>query len=203
MTMSAPAQRLKRRFPTRRVSPRSERRAGSEIGAPAANPSVTIRNRQRTRAVDLRLLRAVVRGLFNELPLVEEAELGVFLVAAPEMTRLNETLLHHAGSTDVITFDYADHASRITHHAVAVHGEIFICVDEAIAQARRFRTNWQSEIVRYVVHGVLHLLGHDDRRGPARRKMKSAENQLLRALARQFDFPTLAAPPPRRPPRKS
>ena len=45
-----------------------------------------------------------------------------------------------------------------------LHGEIFICVDEAVLQARKFRTSWQSEIVRYLVHGVLHLLGHDDSR---------------------------------------
>ena len=45
-----------------------------------------------------------------------------------------------------------------------LHGEIFICVDEAVWQARKFRTSWQSEIVRYLVHGVLHLLGHDDSR---------------------------------------
>jgi probable rRNA maturation factor len=192
MTMSASAPRLERLSPTRRVSLLSERRAGSEIGAPAANPSVTIRNRQRTWAVDLRLLRAVVRELFNELPLVEEAELGVFLVAAPEMTRLNQTFLHHAGSTDVITFDYADHASRITRHAPAVHGEIFICVDEAIRQARRFRTTWQSELVRYIVHGVLHLMGHNDHRASVRRKMKREENRLLRRLASRFPLSRLA-----------
>ena len=45
-----------------------------------------------------------------------------------------------------------------------LHGEIFICVDEAIRQARRFGTIWQSEIVRYLIHGVLHLLGFDDSR---------------------------------------
>lgn len=192
MTMSASAQRLKRRSQPRRVSPRREPRAGSEVGAASTNPSVTIRNQQRTRAVDLRLLRAIVRGLFCELPLVENAELGVFLVAMPEMTRLNEAFLHHAGPTDVITFDYADQASRITHHAVAVHGEIFICVDEAIRQARRFRTTWQAEIVRYLIHGVLHLLGHDDRRPAARRKMKRAENRLLRRLASRFPLSRLA-----------
>ena len=89
---------------------------------------LTIRSRQRTRAVDLRLLRKIVDGLFDKLPVLETADLGVFLVAAPEMTHLNETFLQHAGSTDVITFDYANRASQL-------HGEIFLCVDEAILQA--------------------------------------------------------------------
>jgi len=68
--------------------------------------------------------------------------------------------LRHAGATDVIAFDYSIRASHL-------RGEIFICVDEALVQARRFRTTWQSESVRYVVHGVLHLLGFDDRRPAA------------------------------------
>ncbi len=67
-----------------------------------------------------------------------------------------------------------------------LHGEIFICVDEAIAQARKYAPRWQSEIVRYVIHGILHLLGHDDSRPAARRRMKREENRLLRRLAGKF-----------------
>ena len=73
-----------------------------------------------------------------------------------------------------------------------LHGELFICVDEAIRQARRFRTTWQSELVRYVVHGVLHLLGHDDHHAADRRKMKREENRLVRLMARRFAFTRLA-----------
>ena len=72
-----------------------------------------------------------------------------------------------------------------------LHGEIFVCLDEAMSQARRFRTTWQRELVRYVVHGVLHLLGYDDLNNRARRRMKAAEDTLVRQLARQFDFHSL------------
>jgi len=41
-------------------------------------------------------------------------------------------------------------------------GEIFICVDEAVLQARKFGTSWPSEVVRYIIHGVLHLCGFND-----------------------------------------
>ena len=149
---------------------------------------VSIRNRQRTRAVDLRLLRQMTKALFEELLQLEQAELGITLVAAPEMTRLNETFLRHAGSTDVITFDHSDHAPCISHRRAALHGELIICVDEAIVQARRFRTTWQAEVVRYVVHGILHLCGHDDAQPTARRQMKREENRLLRLLASRFAF---------------
>lgn len=171
------------------------------LPAPCSLPcSLTIRNRQRTRAVDLSLLRQIVKTLLAEVLEIEQAELGIHLVATPEMTCLNETSLHHAGSTDVITFDYLDHASRITHQASRLHGEIFICVDEAVTQARRFRTTWQSELIRYAVHGILHLRGFDDERPHARHTMKREEDRLLRELARRFPLRHLASP---RHPRKN
>jgi probable rRNA maturation factor len=140
----------------------------------------------------LRLLRRVAQALLHDTQPNENFDLGIYLVAAPEMTRLNETFLRHKGSTDVITFNYME-----PHDQPCLHGEIFICLDEAVHQARRFHTTWQSELVRYVVHGVLHLLGYDDRNSRARRRMKAAEDALVRRLAREFAFGALSRPPSR------
>ena len=142
-----------------------------------------IRNRQRVRRINPRLFRKILLAALDNL-CVEQFELGIHIVGAAEMTRLNETFLRHKGSTDVITFDYS---SLVTRHSSLLHGEIFLCIDEAIAQAKRFRTNWQSELVRYAIHGVLHLLGYDDKRADARRKMKREENKMLDAIKSQFD----------------
>jgi probable rRNA maturation factor len=155
-------------------------------------------------------LRQIVRALLGSFPQLGQADLGILLVAAPEMTRLNETFLRHAGPTDVIAFDYRfgvppsggpgseSTAQAVTHRLKAelqaMHAEIFVCVDEAVVQARRFRTTWQSELVRYIVHGVLHLRGHDDQRPAVRRKMKREENHLLRLLAARFHFDDVARP---------
>jgi probable rRNA maturation factor len=147
--------------------------------------NIVIANRQRTRHINARHLRLITVSLFEELQ-IHEGELGINLVGAREMTLVNETFLKHAGSTDVITFDHVDGSPK--NGSPALHGELFICVDEAILQARRFRTRWQSEVVRYVVHGVLHLLGHDDLRTDRRRKMKREENRLVRRLSRKFSL---------------
>lgn len=153
---------------------------------------LTIQNRQRTRAVNLRLVRQIVSALLEGELKIEVAELGITLVAAPEMTRLNETFLQHEGSTDVITFDYCEPGTRNLERGTDIRGELFVCVDEAILQARRFRASWQSEVVRYVIHGVLHLQGHDDQRVADRRKMKLEENRLLRLMASRFALSRLA-----------
>ena len=147
--------------------------------------------RARTVPVDTRQLRRIARHLLAELLALEKFELGVHLVRAPEMTRINETFLQHEGATDVITFDYADHGSRITD--CALYGELFICFDVAVSQAREFRTTWPGEVVRYLVHGVLHLQGFDDHRPADRRKMKREENRLVRALRRPGVISKLAS----------
>ena len=123
--------------------------------------SITITNRQRTKKIDRRLLKQITSALFVELE-ISEAELGINLVGAKEMASVNWQFLQHQGSTDVITFDHRDPSSAIQHSSSQLHGELFICVDDAVAQAREFHTTWQSEIVRYLVHGALHLQGHDD-----------------------------------------
>ncbi len=133
----------------------------SSILHPPSSLELSVANRQRTKKVNARLLKQIVGALLAELK-IAEAELGIALVGTREMARVNWQFLQHEGSTDVITFDHRDEALRITHHASRIHGELFVCMDDAVAQAKTFKTNWQSEVVRYVIHGVLHLLNHDD-----------------------------------------
>ena len=106
--------------------------------------------------------------------------------------RVNWRFLQHEGSTDVITFDYLNSAAGLQPPALQLHGELFICVDDAIQQAKAFKTDWQAEVVRYLTHGVLHLLGYDDLELELRRKMKREENRLVRQLAKRFSLAQLA-----------
>jgi rRNA maturation RNase YbeY len=72
-----------------------------------------------------------------------------------------------------------------------LHGDLFICVEEAIRQARQFRTTWQAELVRYIVHGILHLQGYDDAAPGHRRVMKREEDRRMRRLAARFRLSAL------------
>jgi probable rRNA maturation factor len=173
---------------------------------------LSIQNRQREIRVNARLLRKITNVFLAEFIGIKNFNLAVCIVRAPQMVKLNETFLQHEGSTDVITFDYAENGGRARHSVRAVlnsstssgvhgvtrptlHGEIFICIDDAISQARQFRTTWQSELARYIIHGVLHLRGFDDLRVADRRKMKREENRLLKEVTRLFPLSKLAAKP--------
>ena len=139
--------------------------------------SLLIRNRQRVRRLNLRTLKRILSHLVQEELGLERVELGVRLVDDAEMTRANERYLGHQGSTDVISFGYEDHPP--TGHLT---GDLLVCVPEAVRQAKRFRVPWEHELVRYLVHGVLHLRGYEDGTRRAREKMKREENRLLRKL---------------------
>ncbi len=164
--------------------------------------TLSLLNRQRVRRVDTRLLRQIILHLLDTELGVESFELAIHLVGAEEMAKVNWDFLQHEGSTDVITFDHSDvvaadvrRLSKKNGGAAAqksLHGELFICIDDAVKQAREFRTTWQSELARYVIHGLLHLCGHDDRSPAPRRKMKREENRLVRLVVKEFSLSRLA-----------
>jgi rRNA maturation RNase YbeY len=146
---------------------------------------LVIHNRQRSRPVSTGYLRRIVRHLLDQFWPNQPCTLGVGLLSSEAMTRLNETFVHHQGCTDVITFDYTDTAEGI-------NAEIFVCLDEAVRQARRFHTTWQSELTRYIIHGLLHLQGYDDATAAKRRRMKREEDRWLIHTARRFALSKLA-----------
>jgi probable rRNA maturation factor len=153
--------------------------------------TLEVHNRQQSHPVNCRLLQTITRNLLIELLKIDPFELEINILAEADMTQLNETFLRHRGSTDVLAFDNSEASQERI-----LKGEIFVCADEAAIQARRFRTTWQSELIRYVIHGILHLIGYDDHRAASRRKMKQCENRVLRKLARRFDFTRLSTPRP-------
>ena len=150
-------------------------------------PAFALRNRQRDRRLHPRRLRPIVAALLHELG-ITSSDLSVAFLDARAMTRVNETFLRHGGVTDVITFNYQPEAP---HPSPTLCGEVLVCVAVAIEQARRYRLSWQAEVVRYLVHGVLHLRGFDDQEPGERRRMKREENRCVHLLAHQFDLQTI------------
>jgi probable rRNA maturation factor len=96
-------------------------------------------------------------------------EVFVWLISDPRMASLHRKFMHQTGSTDVLTFQ---------------HGEIFISVETARRNARAFGSSLTGELRLYVVHGLLHLQGFDDRTQPGARKMKRVQQRILRNCSR-------------------
>lgn len=129
-------------------------------------PAVALINRQRRYRLPLKKLRPQLDRLTRLRPLALPGVCVVF-VGPRTMAAANGRFLGHGGATDVMTFE---------------HGEILVCPAVAHAEARARRIAFGDELLRYVVHGWLHLCGYDDASAPARKKMYPVQERLVRRL---------------------
>ena len=110
---------------------------------------------------------------------VAAAMLSIAFVTDRRIAALNRRHLGHAGPTDVISFGFAPVASR-----GPVVGDVYIAPEVARRNAREHGGGVREELMRLVVHGVLHVLGHDHPEGASRyaSPMWRRQERLLRSL---------------------
>ena len=94
---------------------------------------------------------------------VRDAMLSITFVGRAAMSELNRRYLGHRGPTDVISFGLERSGKRS-----AVIGDIYICPEVARDNAKRQGVPVGEEVLRLVVHGTLHVLGHDHPAGASR-----------------------------------
>lgn len=88
-----------------------------------------------------------------------------------EILRINKAFLQHDYFTDIITFDYS--------RKDRVGGDIFISLDTVKSNSEEFNESYDTELLRVIAHGLLHLCGIDDK-GPGEREiMEENENRAL------------------------
>jgi len=130
-------------------------------------------------AVDRLLLRARARRLLREIERAEH-ELSIALVDDGEMRALNSAWRGRDRSTDVLAFSLEEgpHAER----SGRLLGDVVIGIETAARQARSRRRGLDDELLRLLVHGALHLVGHDHVRASDARCMRAEERRILRRL---------------------
>jgi len=141
----------------------------------AGRIEVNVVDRQRAVRVSAGWLCRVVRRALERQG-VSQAEITVVLVGDRRMARLHEEWLGVPGTTDVITFD-------LGHDGVdgGLRGDIVVSAETARRTARELGWAPRHELAYYVVHGLLHLAGHDDRDPGDRRAMRARERVLMAA----------------------
>jgi probable rRNA maturation factor len=108
---------------------------------------------------------------------------------------VNRRHLEHEGPTDVITFDYREDHAPSTPDEASTLAEVMVCPAMALRQAPEHEQDVPTEMVLYLIHGILHLCGHDDLQDSSRGKMRQAEQELLARLREEFDFSQLFGKP--------
>ncbi len=86
---------------------------------------------------------------------------------------INTEFLNHDTLTDIITFDYS--------LGKELHGEIYISTDRVRENARMYEVEFENELHRVIIHGILHLCGYSDKTEADKLEMRRKENECLEA----------------------
>lgn len=132
-------------------------------------PKVLIDNRQKKRKINLtRVVQATSRIL--DILGEKDKELSLSFVTNRAIASLNKRYLSSSRVTDVLAFPMYD---------TDVLGDVVISVERAYSQAKAWNEPFQKEIMRLIIHGILHLIGYKDKRKNDRIKMFKKQEEIL------------------------
>jgi probable rRNA maturation factor len=136
--------------------------------------AIRVRNLQRSVRLDAKSLEKFANKALplcltlrkeKTTDLTKPREIFVLIISDRRMASLHRQFLNQSGPTDVITFS---------------HGEIFISAETAQRHARQFGNTLACELQLYIVHGLLHLHGFDDRNERDARRMEKIQEEILK-----------------------
>ncbi len=157
---------------------------------------LTIRNQNKKRPVDLlKIERLAKKVLLTEGK--KNAILNIVFLSNQKIRAFNRAYLGKDCATDVLAFPLEDKQKKNAQgtfpedpvlrkqkrntRAKNVSGDIAISSDKAFSNAKIFKTSFKEEIMLYVIHGVLHLLGYSDVFDKKRVLMRKRENEFMRS----------------------
>ncbi len=132
---------------------------------------VAVANLQKNHPVDKQALILAVRQVLTEAKF-SSGEISIAIVDDERMHELNRQYLDHDYPTDVLSFVLESNDAHL-------EGEIIVSADYAAREAERFAWQLPDEILLYVIHGALHLVGYDDQTPEAKQEMRQMEREHL------------------------
>ena len=88
------------------------------------------------------------------------------------MLEINKKYLNHGSLTDVVTFDFTPNKNNL-------EGDIYISIDRVKENARKYKETFKTELLRIIIHGLLHLIGFSDKTKEEKNTMTLKENEYL------------------------
>lgn len=139
---------------------------------PEKQNTIEVSNRQ-DLGFDEESLISVVRSILDNYGF-ERGEISIAIVDDPEIRELNRQYLNHDYETDVLSFVLDFEPER-----GLLNGQLIVSADTAAREANELGVPLQSELMLYVTHGTLHLVGFDDLDPASALEMRSMEHQFL------------------------
>ncbi|HHT9108245.1 MAG TPA: rRNA maturation RNase YbeY [Candidatus Wunengus sp. YC63] len=145
-------------------------------------------NLQKHYPIDKNSIKKIVRNVLKSEK--KDAELNVVFTDNKRIKEINKTFLGHDYATDVITFAYHEpFLHKVFLNEITITGEIIISVEMAKKLAQKHDCATEGEIALYLVHGLLHLFGYNDKQKKEAKKMHQREGELLSALGFRVPVP--------------
>ena len=139
-------------------------------------PKIAIANPQEIVTLDRGKLREVARTVL-EGEQIADYEISLAFVDNPTIHVLNKRYLDHDEPTDVLSFPLSEPSAK------KLAGELVIGAEVARDQAQARGHDVQAELALYVIHGLLHLCGYDDKDDRDAQEMRTRERHYLQSLA--------------------
>jgi len=99
------------------------------------------------------------------------AELNFIFCDDDYLLEKNKTFLKHDTLTDIITFDYSE-KNTLT-------GDVYISIERVKENSQNYGVSYENELHRVIIHGILHLLGYNDKNEKQQKKMREKEDFYL------------------------
>jgi rRNA maturation RNase YbeY len=140
---------------------------------------IYIKNQQKAISLNLKRLEKDLTKVLLHLHL-QTSELSVLFVNSRRMKILNTRYRRIPKDTDVLSFPLMD---KGMHHDPVMLGDIVVSVPKALQQSKEFQVPFYEELLRLLIHGLLHLIGYDHEiNAYQRKKMEKKERELLDAI---------------------
>ena len=137
---------------------------------------ISIVNSQKSVKIDLKGIKETAAKALARVA-DKDAELSVYVVDDAEIRYLNYRYRNVDKPTDVLAFSMREGQSLKGGERIL--GDVVISAETAVRQARRYKKKATDEIRLYLAHGILHLVGYDDRTARERKKMERLQDEIL------------------------
>ena len=134
---------------------------------------------QRARGIGAAWVRRVVKSTLA-FEKQKGRSVSVFLTDDKEIRKLNKRYLNHDAATDVISFWFE--AGSLTKKESGCLGDLVVSTETAGRVAKEMAIPFKEELARYLVHGTLHLLGHNDKKPGDKKAMHRRQEWILGQL---------------------
>lgn len=121
-------------------------------------------------------------ALKREMLESQDGEVSLSFVSQEEISQLNRDYRGIDRTTDVLSFPQYQSRDEIGSQAYAAIGDVIICKDVAVEQAKEYGHSLEREICYLFVHSILHLLGYDHMEDGEKAQMRQAEEEILSQL---------------------